>query len=112
MLYVLLALVLSGAVFASANGANGVREAVSGKCGEGDAINWTQNIDDGTLVISGEGTIVSACAVHWNKTAIKSVTIEDGVGAIGGWAFSYCFYLETITIPDPLGIRLLLRALA
>ena len=94
---VLLALVLFGAVLASGSG---LRETVSGKCGEGDAISWTQNTDDGTLVISGEGTIVSSCSIGWNKTAIKNVTIEDGVSEIGRWAFSYCFSLEAITIPD------------
>jgi len=94
---VLLALVLFGAVLSSANV---LRETVSGKCGEGDTISWTQNTDDGTLVISGEGTIASSCSVGWNKTAIKNVTIEDGVSAIGGWAFSYCSNMEVITIPD------------
>ena len=61
--------------------------------------------DDGTLTISGTGTMKDydngdnpspVC----NNSNVKKVVIEDGVTNIGNWAFSECSSLTSITIPE------------
>ena len=73
----------------------------SGTCGEN--LTWNFETSTGTLIISGTGAMK-----NWDKYPdwynlrknIKKIIIEDGVTAIGDWAFAYCTALESITIPD------------
>ena len=81
----------------------------SGTCGaEGDGSNLTWTLDSkGALTIRGTGEMAhygknyrDACLrAPWPKD-IKTVTIENGVTSIGGYAFYSCEELAAITIPD------------
>ena len=81
----------------------------SGTCGaEGDGSNLTWMLDSkGALTIRGTGEMAhygknyrDACLrAPWPKD-IKTVTIENGVTSIGGYAFYSCEELAAITIPD------------
>ncbi len=73
----------------------------SGSCGK----NVTYTLDsDGLLTIAGKGKMenYSSFSVPWysNRSAIKTVSIENGVTSIGDSAFEECTSLTTITIPD------------
>ncbi|MCD7712775.1 MAG: leucine-rich repeat protein, partial [Firmicutes bacterium] len=71
----------------------------SGTCG--DNLTWT--LEDGTLTISGTGEMYDydEFSTPWNdySDSITSVVIEEGVTAIGSYAFSG-MSIESITIPD------------
>ena len=64
-------------------------------------LTWTLD-SNGTLTISGSDSMPSTSAVPWenNRGQIKSVTIEQGVTSIGGWAFYNCSSLTSVTIPN------------
>ena len=68
--------------------------------------NVTYTLDsDGLLTIAGTGAMwnySSSSSVPWysNRSAIKTVSIENGVTSIGKYAFSYCSSLTSVTIPD------------
>ena len=72
----------------------------SGQCGT----NATWSLDDeGVLTISGTGPTddwSAATAVPWFLCGegIKTVTVEDGITAVGGYAFSGCTEVTEITI--------------
>ena len=81
----------------------------SGTCGaEGDGSNLTWMLDSkGALTIRGTGEMAhygknyrDACLRAPWPTDIKTVTIENGVTSIGGYAFYSCEELAAITIPD------------
>ena len=84
-------------------------EAVtSGTCGaEGDGSNLTWRLSDGVLTISGKGAMkdwefYGNNVSPWkeSKDQITRVVIESGVTSIGNNAFSSCFYLTDISMPD------------
>ena len=69
----------------------------SGSCG--DNLTWTLD-DQGTLTISGTGTMASRgdwMAYQWQ---ISTVIIEDGVTSICNNAFYYMQKISSVTIPD------------
>ena len=77
----------------------------TGQCG--DNVYWSFDESTGELVISGSGKMYDYQLDEWNASEtpfedsnIKSVVIEDGVTAIGNYAFDYCHSLTSITIPD------------
>ena len=76
-----------------------VKSATYGTCGN----NATWKFMDGTLTISGEGTIYKA-NVEWidYKNDIKKVVIEDGINYIGGDTFKDHTNLKTVTIAQSL----------
>ena len=72
----------------------------SGECG--DNLTWTLD-DNGTLTISGEGTMkdwISYSYAPWDSSSssIKNVIIGNSVESIGDHAFGYCSSLESVTI--------------
>ncbi len=72
----------------------------SGTCG---TLSWTLS-DDGILTISGTGEMESfdyctTDAWRGHRSAIKKVTIQNGVMSIGECAFNGCSSLSSITIP-------------
>lgn len=75
---------------------------LSGTCG--DNLTWKLNFETGEFVVSGTGEMYEydVFIEPWDKycSAIKIVTIEDGVTSIGSGAFSRCYNLEAVTIPD------------
>ncbi len=80
----------------------GTMFAASGTCGE--KLTW--NLSNGTLTISGFGTMTdysdnSSSRAPWysSRSSIKSIVIEDGVTSIGDYAFWYC-NLTSVTIPN------------
>ena len=74
-------------------------EVSSGTCG--DNVTWALD-DAGTLTISGSGPMedyyYNNCP--WVSTLWKSVVIEQGITAIGDYAFYNCSNLTEITIAD------------
>ena len=73
-----------------------------GTCG--DNLIWALD-EEGLLTISGTGEMVSfeyGSTDAWlsNKSVIKTVMIHNGVTSIGGFAFSGCSNLTSITMPD------------
>ena len=84
-------------------------DSISGTCGEG--LTWT--LTDGTLTISGEGSmdeyyertypnnvpVLTPTETPWEayKDQITTVVLEDGVCSIGGGAFYGCTNLTTVT---------------
>ena len=82
-----------------------IGELANGTCGEN--LTWVLT-DDGTLTISGTGTMY---AYSWETTPwysynskIVTVIIEDGVTSIGGYAFYDCSRLTGVTIPESVTI--------
>lgn len=79
----------------------------SGTCGPN--LNWTLS-DDGTLTISGSGTMDSWSGdwhrqpTPWyeNRDSIKEVVVEEGVTSIGSDAFRQCSNITKIVMPDTL----------
>ena len=74
--------------------------ATSGTCGAN--LTWTLD-DEGTLTISGSGTMDGTKDEYlenppWEKTKIKKLVIESGVTDVGSYAFSDCENLEQIEI--------------
>ena len=71
----------------------------SGTCGE----NLTWSLADGELTIDGIGAMEDWASVNetpWHGHRINSVTINEGVTSIGGYAFWYRHSLKTVTIPE------------
>ncbi len=71
----------------------------SGTCGT----NVTYTLDsDGLLTIAGTGAMWVSILPPWysNCSAIKTVSIENGVTSIGDEVFRYCTKLTSVTIPD------------
>ena len=81
--------------------------AESGTCG--DNITWQFNRTTGKLVLNGTGPMPSYNNnSSWNvfhspfnhSTAIKSVTINEGITTVGSYSFTYCSELSSVSIPD------------
>ena len=77
-----------------------------GECGaQGDNLTWVLT-EDGTLTISGSGTMknfagAGAAAPWYNRrTGILSVVVEPGVTSIGRSAFYGCTNLTSVVIPE------------
>ena len=72
----------------------------SGTCGT----NLTWTLENGTLTISGTGTMknYTSSNVPWYsyRSFIKTITIKDGVTTIGEDAFENCSSLLSVTIPN------------
>ena len=77
-----------------------VNAAQSGSCG----YNLTWTLDNGTLTISGSGSMTDykSASTPWDKSrsSIKAVIIENGVTSIGDYAFFLCTALTSITTGD------------
>ncbi|MBQ2680066.1 MAG: leucine-rich repeat protein [Firmicutes bacterium] len=98
---VMAVMVLPGAVFAA--------EAKSGDCG--DSAKWAVS-DDGVLTISGTGSIkdyeatytgeIKDGAAPWieMRDSIKEIVIEEGITAIGKYAFMGMDSAEKLTLPE------------
>jgi hypothetical protein len=87
------ALLLPGAVSSFA-------QVASGECGEN--LTWMLE-EDGTLTISGTGTMTDyTYYAPWRSYAFRIITviIENGVTSIGNGAFSECRNLTSVTIPE------------
>ena len=74
----------------------------SGSCGEN--LSWTLN--DGVLTVSGEGEMDN---YDWGKNpwysssiGITKIVVEEGVTAIGDYAFCDCGYLTEVSLPESL----------
>jgi hypothetical protein len=67
----------------------------------GDSLTWTLNAE-GTLTISGTGSVPSD--VPWGSpvNSIKKIVIEEGVTGIRNWAFAYYYGLTSVVLPNTL----------
>ncbi|MBR0161133.1 MAG: leucine-rich repeat protein [Oscillospiraceae bacterium] len=82
-------------------------EALSGGWGN---LTWTLDTDSGLLTISGTGEMQKPTNINTNpynyypwlifRDQIVDVIIEDGVTALGNYAFYSCKHLKSITIPE------------
>ncbi len=74
--------------------------ASSGDCG--DNVKW--NLDDqGVLTIEGTGAMTdfaSMSNIPWDRSAVTTVVIKEGVTTIGSLAFNNCTKLTSVTIPN------------
>ena len=77
----------------------------SGFCGTEDSnVNWSLD-EEGTLHITGEGTMASwesEADVPWAqyRSEIKEIQIEDGVTSVGAYAFCNCSDVTETMLPD------------
>ena len=69
----------------------------SGTCG--DNLTWEMD-GNGTLTISGTGSMYSYYDTPWKNYTVKRVVISNGVTNVGGNVFSGCTSLTNVTIPD------------
>ncbi len=79
-----------------------VKKISSGTCG--DNLTWLLE-ENGVLTITGTGKMYDyddASEVPWynDRLLVEEVIFEDGVTAVGEYAFAYCKNLVSITIPD------------
>ncbi|MBQ3252696.1 MAG: leucine-rich repeat protein, partial [Oscillospiraceae bacterium] len=76
-----------------------LEESVNGSCE--DNLTWTLDTD-GTLTISGTGSMEFVELAPWNdyRLYIKKVVIEQGVTSVGENAFELCKNLQEVTIPQ------------
>ena len=78
--------------------------ATSGTCGEN--LTWTFNSKDGTLSLTGHGSMNKyvQSEIPWSNilNEIKSIRIEEGVTDISDDAFNNCTFLETVFFPASL----------
>ena len=73
----------------------------TGSCG--DNVTYSLDTSTGVLTISGTGGMADYSDFHspfYQRTNIKSVSIEDGVTSIGRLAFENCKNLTSVTIPN------------
>jgi hypothetical protein len=77
----------------------------------GDNLEWTLDSATGTLTISGNGAIPDYTVTGyypntpWSSFAddygvLTSIVVEEGVTAIGNYAFYDCFYAQTLSLPS------------
>nr|MBQ8244403.1 leucine-rich repeat domain-containing protein [Oscillospiraceae bacterium] len=77
----------------------------SGSCGED--VSWSVS-EDGVLTITGTGAMAdytgSGDQAPWNNTSVPvtSIVVEEGVTALGDYAFAGLESLEEITLPESL----------
>ena len=81
----------------------------SGNCGaQGDNLSWTL-YNDGELVITGTGAMAYYSS-PWDidnqapwyayKSAVSTITVENGVTSIGGYAFCECSDVTAVSLPS------------
>lgn len=75
--------------------------AESGTCGK----NLYWNLKNGVLTISGTGAMTnysysSNAPFYSSRSTISRAIISEGVTSIGGYAFSGCSGLTSVTIPN------------
>ena len=77
-------------------------KAETGKCGK----NATWTLQDGTLTISGKGSIYNyewgACPWFEQRASIKRVVIEEGIRYAGSAMLFQCSNVKTIKLPQTL----------
>jgi hypothetical protein len=105
ILVLVLSMILSAfsmSVYAEENVNVDILGASTGTCGKN--LTWSLN-NSGVLTISGTGEMNNqdfSPAAPWYsyRDEIFSVVIKEGVASIADYAFEYCEYIETITIPS------------
>lgn len=104
LLAMLLCLFMVPTLVAIADGESQGIGATSGTCGTN--LTWALR-DDGTLTISGTGSMTNynySAAAPWEqkKSAVKNLVIESGVTSVGSYALSGCDNLLTVMLPEGL----------
>ncbi len=75
-----------------------------GASGTSGSVRWALDPQTGVFTLSGNGAMTNyfnASAVPWNaiKGQIRRVLIQEGVTSVGGYSFSGCSNLESVSIP-------------
>ncbi len=80
--------------------------ASEGSCGDNLTWKLDEGMDEGTLIISGEGDMYDfeSGSLPWRfqLNEINKIIIEDGVTHIGNYAFEYAENLTDVTMPGSL----------
>lgn len=85
----------------------GNRPATSASGGCGDGLSWNYDSSTQTLSITGNGSIpdyASSADIPWAavKGSVKTITVSEGVLAIGDYAFYGFSILESVNLPNTL----------
>ena len=98
-----LALLALSALFALSASAEDMIE--EGECGDG--VRWELNLNKGELTVLGEGAMedygsITGISPPWfsYRNSIRSVTVQEGVTALGASAFFQCTNLTEVTLPQ------------
>lgn len=86
-----------------------VQAADDNSCGE--HITWSFDEDTKTLTLTGTGEmydyedwLVGTASVYppWHGLEIQQINVSEGIESIGNYAFSLCWELESVSLPDSL----------
>lgn len=105
---VILAVIITLSVFPVAGlyGTKAEALSYSGSCGDG--VFWSLDADTGTLTIGGNGATdnyvqtTSPWYIYNSEAEITSVTVEEGVTALGDYIFYGCNNLKQVALPASL----------
>lgn len=79
---------------------------VWGSCS--DTVNWTLDKDSGIITISGTGAMPDYASgeAPWygDRMSVKTIRVEDGITAVGAYAFSYAIYADTVVLADSVSV--------
>ena len=75
---------------------------LSGVCGKDDALSWIYQPSNGMCMIVGNGELTENYTFSTAVKQAKTLTIGDGVTAIGASAFYNCPMLEQVILPNSL----------
>ena len=98
----IIAMLLLAVLLVSAMPLQAAAEEIGGSCSQ--TVKWKLDTATGRLTIYGSGDM-PGFSYHNQpyadyKGQIKHIVVEPGITSVGGYAFTYCDNVETVTLPD------------